>query len=237
MTRPLVASMRAAVALTCSLALALPGSARASEPAPQEAAGPRTDELSPRAAEHVTRAYNNHESGSYALAEAEFQRAAFFAPRWRPLHFNLGVVAEAQGKLGAAIREYKEFRPYATADEAMLVDQRIVELDARRRKVAAVHHKQIAVGAVLLGVGLGMMAGGGVLAGINAKDPTLDNTGDDSRKKRITGGLVLALYGLLVAGLATVPLKRAVKSKRQLEGLALGRARLQLAAGGPRLRF
>lgn len=243
----LAAPLRASVAILCSLALALPASARAQDPVPA-ADGPVTDELTPKAEEHVAKAYKHHKSGAYVDAQAEFERAAFFAPRWRPLHYNLGVVAEAQGKLGTAIREYTAFRPHASAEETMVINQRIVELDARRRKVASAHRQQIAVGAIFMGVGVGGLAGGGILAGLNAKeieDPTPDDTTNDSdissandkRKKRFLGGLVLAVYGLLVVGLAFVPLSKAVKSKRQLDGLALGRARLRLAAGGAVLKF
>ncbi|HEY0132654.1 MAG TPA: hypothetical protein VGB85_01205, partial [Nannocystis sp.] len=134
MTRPLATLLRPVVAALCSLTLALPASARAAEPAPAPIEGPLTDSLSPKAAEHVARAYEEHKAGAYLNAESAFKRAAFFAPRWRPLHYNLGIVAEAQGHLGTAIREYRTFRPYATDDEGMVVDQRIVELDARRRR-------------------------------------------------------------------------------------------------------
>ncbi len=243
MTRPLAIPLRAAVALTCSLALVVPAGAHARAPAIAPIEGPLTDELNEQAAEHVTKAYQQHQSRAFASAEEEFQRAAFFAPRWRPLHFNLGVVAEAQGKLGAAINEYRAFRPFATPDEGMVVDQRIAELDARRRKVVGNHRRQIAVGAVAMALGLGMMAGGGVLTGLNYKKPIvdednpLDMSAEDKRKKRVTGGIVLAIYGLVVVGLAFLPLSRAVKSKRQLDGLALGRTRLQLTGGGATLRF
>ena len=249
MTRPLETSLRAAVAVLCSLSilslmtLALPTSARAADPAANPFEEPLTDSLSLKAAEHVAKAYEEHKAHAYGNAEAAFKRAAFFEPRWRPLHFNLGVVAEAQGNLGTAIKEYKTFRPFATPDEGMVVDQRILELDARRRNIAAKHRGQIVVGALVLSVGVGMMAGGGILAGLNAKEIPYDSAVDmgtdpnSKRKKLLTGGVVLALYGLLVVGLAFVPLSKAVRSKRQLDGLALGRARLRLTAGGASLRF
>jgi len=241
MTRPLETSLRVAVAVLCSLTLVLPASARAPDPAEKPVEGPLTDELSPKAAEHVAKAYEEHKARSYVNAEAAFKRAAFFEPRWRPLHYNLGVVAEAQGNLGTAIKEYKTFRPFATVDEGMVVDQRILELDARRRNIAGKHRGQIAAGALFLSAGLAMAAGGGILAGLNAKEIVdFDMTGTDpntKRKKLLTGGVVLAVYGLLVVGLAFVPLSKAVRSKRQLDGLALGRARLRLSGGGASLRF
>jgi tetratricopeptide (TPR) repeat protein len=238
----LAAPLRAAVAVLCSLALALPASARAQDPSP-DAEGPPSEDLSPKAEEHVAKAYKHHKAGAYVDAQAEFERAAFFAPRWRPLHYNLGVVAEAQGKLGTAIREYNAFRPHATSEETMVINQRIAELDSRRRKVAGAHRKQIAVGAIIMGVGVGATAGGAILAGLNAKakenpdnDPAISSA-EDKRKKLFLGGIVLAVYGLLVVGLAFVPLSKAVKSKRQLDGLALGRTRLRLTAGGAQLKF
>lgn len=93
-----------------------------------------------------------------------------------------------------------------------------------------------------MSIGVAMMAGGGVLAGLNAKSKTdemdEDFTSDESkRKKRLTGGVVLAIYGLLVVGVSFVPLAKAVASRRQLEGLALGRTRLHLTGGGATLRF
>ncbi len=255
MTRPLETSLRAAVAVLCSLSLALPTSARAADPSEDTP----TDELSPKAAEHVAKAYEEHTARSYVNAEAAFKRAAFFEPRWRPLHFNLGVVAEAQGHLGTAIKEYKLFRPLATVDEGMVVDQRLLELDARRRNIAAKHRGQIAAGALFLSVGVAMVAGGGILAGLNAKEktaavvpplqdgmPDFDGqaeadadaaSAESKRKKLLTGGVVLALYGLLVVAFAFVPLSKAIRSKRQLDGLALGRARLRLTGGGASLRF
>lgn len=240
MTRPLETSLRAAVAVLCSLTLALPARARAPDPAANAYEEPLTDSLSPKAAEHVAKAYEEHKARSYAHAEAAFRRAAFFEPRWRPLHYNLGVVAEAQGNLGTAIKEYKTFRPFATVDEGMVVDQRILELDARRRNIAGKHRGQIAAGALFLSAGLAMAAGGGILAGLNAKELDVPDMGVDpntKRKKLVIGGIVLAVYGLLVVGLAFVPLSKAVRSKRQLDGLALGRARLRLTGGGASLRF
>lgn len=242
MTRPLATLLRPVVAAICSLTLALPASARAADPVPAPIDGPLTDSLSPKAAEHVARAYEEHKAGAYTNAESAFKRAAFFAPRWRPLHYNLGIVAEAQGQLGTAIREYRTFRPFATPDEGMVVDQRIVELDARRRSIARQYRGKIAAGGVVLGIGIAMLAGGGVMAGLHLKAKVEDTDPDfiaaeAKRKKFVTGGVVLALYGLLVVGLAFVPLTQALRAKRQLDGLALGRTRLHLTGGGATLRF
>jgi hypothetical protein len=257
--RNLLTLTRPLVALVCSLALALPSAARASEPdAPAE---PPTDELNAQAQQHVIKAYQQYQNKAYATAEAELRRAAFYAPRWRPLHFNLAVMAEAQGKLGTAVREYKAFQPFASSDESMVAEQRIVELDARRRKIAGSYKKQIAVGAITLSVGLAATGGGiGVLvygARLDEKTTKTEPTGipdnmdtpevDESvmmtevtnaqRKPLITAGYLVGFVGLLVLVYSVVPLRNAVKAKRQLDGLALGPTRLRLGTGGVSLRF
>ena len=109
--------LRAALAIACSVSLALPAAAHARSPEPEPTPDPSeaTDELDPLAQPHVIKAYQQFKSQAYAAAEAELRRAAHFTPRWRPLHFNLAVMAEAQGKLGVAIREYKAFKPFALA--------------------------------------------------------------------------------------------------------------------------
>lgn len=252
-------SSRPLVALACSLALALPASAHAREPEPEPdpAAGEPTDELSPQAQQHVIKAYQQYQSRAYASAEAELRRAAFFSPRWRPMHFNLAVMAEAQGKLGTAVTEYKAFQPFATPDESLVAEQRIVELDSRRRKIASVYKRQIATGAITLSIGAAATGGGiGMLVyglGIEKttttfsgfpdvegtpEDESMKTVGDtEQRTKLVTAGYLTGLVGLLVLVYSIVPLKGAVKAKRQLDGLALGPTRLRLANGGVSLRF
>lgn len=235
-------SSRPLVALACSLALALPASAHAREPEPEPdpAAGEPTDELSPQAQQHVIKAYQQYQSRAYASAEAELRRAAFFSPRWRPMHFNLAVMAEAQGKLGTAVTEYKAFQPFATPDESLVAEQRIVELDGRRRKIAGAYKQKIAVGAITMSIGAAATGGGVglIVYGLKLKGDDLasDTDRDKGSKLAITGYLV-GLVGLLVLVYSIVPLKGAVKAKRQLDGLALGPTRLRLANGGVSLRF
>lgn len=235
-------SSRPLVALACSLALALPASAHAREPEPEPdpAAGEPTDELSPQAQQHVIKAYQQYQSRAYASAEAELRRAAFFSPRWRPMHFNLAVMAEAQGKLGTAVTEYKAFQPFATPDESLVAEQRIVELDGRRRKIAGAYKQKIAVGAITMSIGAAATGGGVglIVYGLKLKGDDLasDTDKDKGSKLAITGYLV-GLVGLLVLVYSIVPLKGAVKAKRQLDGLALGPTRLRLANGGVALRF
>lgn len=253
-------SSRPLVALACSLALALPASAHAREPEPEPdpAAGEPTDELSPQAQQHVIKAYQQYQSRAYASAEAELRRAAFFSPRWRPMHFNLAVMAEAQGKLGTAVTEYKAFQPFATPDESLVAEQRIVELDSRRRKIAGAYKKQIATGAITMSIGAaGLGAGIGMFVyGLSIDktqtvltekmdiestpdiDESMKTVGDsEKRTKFITAGYLSGLVGLLILVYSIVPLKGAVKAKRQLDGLALGPTRLRLANGGVALRF
>jgi len=252
-------SSRPLVALACSLALALPASAHAREPEPEPdpAAGEPTDELSPQAQQHVIKAYQQYQSRAYASAEAELRRAAFFSPRWRPMHFNLAVMAEAQGKLGTAVTEYKAFQPFATPDESLVAEQRIVELDSRRRKIAGVYKQKIATGAITMSIGAaGLGAGIGLFVyGLSIdktstvptgleddldtpEDEANKKVGDtDKRTKFVTAGYLSGLVGLLVLIYSIVPLKGAVKAKRQLDGLALGPTRLRLANGGVALRF
>lgn len=231
-------SSRPLVALACSLALALPASAHAREPEPEPdpAAGEPTDELSPQAQQHVIKAYQQYQSRAYASAEAELRRAAFFSPRWRPMHFNLAVMAEAQGKLGTAVTEYKAFQPFATPDESLVAEQRIVELDGRRRKIAGAYKQKIAVGAITMSIGAAATGGGVglIVYGLQLKKDA--DTEEQGSKLAITGYLV-GVVGLLVLVYSIVPLKGAVKAKRQLDGLALGPTRLRLANGGVALRF
>lgn len=245
MTRPSRSITRVALAAVCSLALALPAHAR--DPVPEAPAGPMTDELPPRAQEHVVKALQQFQNSAYFDAEASFKRASFFAPNWRPLHFNLGVVAEAQGKLGTAIKEYKAFKPYATLDEGMLVDQRISELNDRHKRIAGAYKRQIAASAIAMSLGVGMLAGGGVLIGLGLqKKKAADNADtnnpaaatDTSYTKYLSGAYILVVVGALAVAYAFIPLSKSLKSKRQLEGLAVGKTRLQWTGGaGVRLRF
>ncbi len=247
--RTLSTLARPCIALTCSLALALPtgAHARESEPEPDAAAADAevSDELSEQAQQHVLKAYQQYQNRSYATAEAELRRAAFFAPRWRPLHFNLAVMAEAQGKLGTAVSEYKAFQPFASPDESIVAEQRIVELDDRRRKIAGAYKRQIAVGASTMTLGVGMLGGGGALIGIYYANKTTTKTGatdtpaEDTSKSSAyaSAGYLVGLVGLLVLVYSIVPLRKAVQAKRQLNGLALGPTRLRLAGGGVSLRF
>jgi tetratricopeptide (TPR) repeat protein len=267
MTTRTFRALRVTLATVCSLTLVLPtvaqarvGEPEAAEVSPAEA----SDDLPPRAQEHVVKGVQQFQNGAYSNAEEEFRRAAFFAPKWRSLHFNLGVVAEAQGKLGVALTEYKAFKPYASPDEAMVADQRILELDSRRRRIAGAYKSQIATSAIAMSLGVVLLGGGGALLGLAIKDKstissntdeigkldpttgaaTIDElqTENDKLTARRTKFLYGAYFGILVGIMAVaysfVPLTKSIKSKRQLEGIALGPTRLQWNGGlGARLRF
>lgn len=176
-------ALRATLATVCSLTLVIPSAAQArtTEPvAPAVDPAEASDELPPRAQEHVVKGLQQFQNGAYTNAEEEFRRAAFFAPKWRALHFNLGVVAEAQGKLGTALTEYKAFKPYASPDEAMVADQRILELNDRRRRIGGSYKGQIAASAIAMTLGVLLLGGGGALIGLAIKDKgtIADNTAE-----------------------------------------------------------
>lgn len=257
------------LAAACSLSLVLPAAAQArlQEPTAEGEASEVSDELPPRAQEHVVKGLTQFQNGAYSNAEEEFRRAAFFAPKWRSLHFNLGVIAEAQGKLGTALTEYKAFKPYASPDEGMVVDQRILELNDRRDRIASGYKRQIATSAIAMSLGVLLLGGGGACIGIlfknkstikdneaeimrlgGATDPiavqrvtdlTADNTKLADQDKKLGYGAYLGiLVGLLAVAYSFIPLTKSIKSKRQLDGLALGPTRLQWNGGaGVRLRF
>jgi hypothetical protein len=157
----------------------------------------------------------------------------------------MAVLAEAQGNLGTALREYKSFRPYATVDEGLVVDQRIHELDDRRRKIAGLYKRQIAIGSIAMVVGAGMLGGGGAMIGLyysgrgDVPPKETGGTATDKYDSKYVGyGILLVSVGLLVVAYSVIPLSRSIKSKRQLDGIALGKSRLQWAGGaGLRLRF
>ena len=237
---------RALVAVTCSLVLTLPTAARASEPKDDDGggSGETSEVLSERASEHVTKAIRMFNNADYVNAEAEFKRAAFFAPKWRPLHFNIAVVAEAQGKLGVAINEYKQFKQHATSEEELIVDQRIFELDDRRKKIAAGYKRQIATGAAAMTIGVGGVGVGVLFAVLYAKSEktSTDAAGmETTTPKNMTylyGAALGLTFGLAIVAYSAIPLSKAIKSKRMLDGIALGPTRLKWNGGlGATLKF
>ncbi|MCY1057968.1 hypothetical protein [Nannocystis sp. SCPEA4] len=265
---------RAAVAVACAVSLTTPAVARATEPeGPEPSTAETSEELNAQAQKHAVKAIEHFNNGAYIDSEEEFRRVAFFAPNWRPLHFNLAVLAEAQGKLGTAVSEYKSFRPHGSPDEQMIVDQRLDELGRRKLKISGAYKRQIALssGAMILGVGslggaaalFAVMVRNGKRAdeyndaadmaesmlGVNPDyDPILQMQANDFRaeatsltKRRtgmLYGGVYLAIFGLLLTAYSIIPLRNAIKSKRQLDGINLGKTKLQWNGGaGATLRF
>ena len=259
---------RVAITAACCLTLTLPANVRAAEPEDEggDPGGAVTEHLSERASEHITKAIRAFNNAQYSNAEEEFKRAAFFAPKWRPLHFNMAVVAEAQGKLGVAINEYKQFKPNATSEEEMVVDQRIFELDDRRRKIAAGYKQQIATGAIALTIGVAALGGGAAMLAIAIQNKgkiedreetkstyemmgmtdssvymQLDADIDKLTKQRttfLTGAYIAIVAGVIIVGYSAIPLSKSIRSKRQLEGIALGPTRLKWNGGlGATLKF
>ncbi|MDC0720735.1 hypothetical protein [Nannocystis bainbridge] len=250
---------RAAVACACAASLAAPTTVHAreaGEPAeaeqPEPASAELTEALNPQAQKHAFKAVDHFNKGNYVGSEAEFRRVAFFAPNWRPMHFNLAVLAEAQGKLNTAVSEYQAFRPHASPDEQMLVDQRIDELGRRRVRIAGAYKRQIGLGAGLLVLGLGALGGAAAMLTIhvqrkkeyaealdwNAMGGLPMKEAEKPKGGLVAGGYWSGLFGLFVTGAAIGLLVQAVKSKRKLDSIALGPTRLQWTGGaGLRLRF
>lgn len=130
------------------------------------APAPLTDDLPALALPHLKKALELHDARAYADAEEEFRRIGFYAPNWRPLHYNLAIVLEAQGSLGQAIREYREARPHMDPEVQRRIDQRIFELDARRGKIRTNYRRELGTGAAFVTLGVLTLAGAGVLIGI-----------------------------------------------------------------------
>lgn len=270
---------RAAVATICATTLAMPSSAMATEPeGPQPSTAETSEELNSQAQKHAAKAIEHFNNGAFVDSEEEFRRVAFFAPNWRPLHFNLGVLAEAQGKLGTAVSEYKEFRPHGSPDEQLIVDQRLDELGRRKMKISGAYKRQIALSATTMTLGLGSIGGAVAMFLLGPKQtekakewndaadtvaamsdgcPQNDNNqcynyyqGEaaalredaekfEKRGKLLTfGGIYVVIIGLLLTTYSIIPLRNAIRSKRQLDGINLGKTRLKWNGGaGVTLRF
>ncbi|WAS96164.1 hypothetical protein [Nannocystis punicea] len=244
---------RALVALACAGSLATPTVVHAGEPElPEPGAAETSEALSDQAQKHAIKAVDHFNKGNYVDAEEEFRRVAFFAPNWRPMHYNLAVLAEAQGKLNTAVSEYQAFRPHASSDEQMVVDQRLDELGRRRVRIAGAYKRQIGLGVGTMAFGLGAL-GGGVgmfVVHVQRKDayekaqewnseggmPLME--AEKPKGGLVAGGYWLGLIGFILTGVSVGLLVQAVKSKRKLDSIALGPTRLQWTGGaGVRLRF
>ncbi|WP_434418573.1 hypothetical protein [Nannocystis pusilla] len=169
------------------------------------------------------------------------------------MHYNLAVLAEAQGKLATAVSEYQAFRPHGSPDEQLVVDQRIDELGRRRARIAGAYKRQLGYGAGVLTFGLGGLGGGVAMIVIHVQrkeayeeaqawnETHMNGPVMDAKKPSgglIAGGYWVGLFGFIMTGVGVGLLVQAVKSKRKLDSIAVGKARLQWAGGaGVRLRF
>lgn len=244
---------RALVAGACAASLALPATARAAEPeGPAPSTAETSEELNPQAQKHAAKAVDHFNKGNYVNAEEEFRRVAFYAPNWRPMHYNLAVLAEAQGKLATAVSEYQAFRPHGSPDEQLVVDQRIDELGRRRARIAGAYKRQLGYGAGVLTLGLGGLGGGVAMIVVHVQRKeayeeahawnAAGNQPMMEEKKPsgalVAGGYWIGLFGFIMTGVGVGLLVQAVKSKRKLDSIAVGKGRLQWTGGaGVRLRF
>jgi len=183
------------------------------------------DELPEQATVHLGKAYDHFNAGSYAKAESEFKRAAFFAPEWTPMTYNLAVVAEAQGHLGEALDRYEAYRPNAEGDTGLIVDQRIAELNDRKKNLKKVDRRQLILGSVAVGTGVAAIGGGVGLFLLkrdlddqsDALDPAMTEKKanlDTKAKNYYLAGYVLAIYGGLALVYGGLYLSKVIKNRK-----------------------
>jgi len=240
-----------AVALTCAAGLLLqstPATASGRTLSQAVRAVTGDPELPEQANIHLGKAYDHFNAGSYDQAESEFKRAAFFAPDWTPMTYNLAVVAEAQGHLGEAIDRYEAYRPNAEGDTGLIVDQRITELEDRIVRIKKADRRQLILGTVAVSTGALALGGGvGLFLLRNKRNDEIDDieamlaiaegeggpdaatrdqlTADkadktESAKNLYIGGYILAVYGGLALLYSGLYLASAIK-KRKAKKLAL----------------
>lgn len=210
------------VALACATALGLrstPASASAHTLGQAVHAVTRGGELPQQAMLHLGKAYDHFNASAYSKAESEFKRAAFFAPEWAPMTYNLAVVAEAQGHIGEAIERYKAYRPEADTATGAIIDQRIAELEDRTRQLKKIDRRQLILGSTTLATGAAALGGGIALLLLAKDEKEKEMTEQDKGKitKYQTGGYVLAVYGglaLIYSGLYLSKVVRQRKTKK-----------------------
>ncbi len=236
-----------ATALGCAVLLLHSSPASASGRTLSQAVRAVTSEpqLPEQANVHLGKAYDHFNAGAYAQAESEFKRAAFFAPDWTPMTYNLAVVAEAQGHLGEAIERYEAYRPEAEGDTGLIVDQRIAELEERIAKLKKADRRQLILGSVAVTTGALALGGGVGLFFLRnqrndeiddldamiamtdqAEQATLDQLNaektdkTESAKNLYVGGYILTIYGGLALIYSGLYLAKVI-SQRKAKKLAL----------------
>jgi tetratricopeptide (TPR) repeat protein len=239
-----------AAALTCAAALSvapLEASATSGRTLSQAVRAVMAEEPLPEQAEvHLGKAYDHFNAGNFGKAEEEFKRAAFFAPEWKPMTYNLAVVAEARGNLDQAIERYEAYRPHAAGDTGLIVDQRIAELEERKAKIKQADRGKLIVGGVAMGTSVAAL-GGGIAFFMLRKDVQEDAAAlqaqlndemsgltveeqarlsddkaalDKKAKNYYVGGYILTLYGGIALLYSALYLAKAVK-QRKAKRLAL----------------
>ncbi len=209
------------LALACATTLGLrstPASASAHALEQAVQAVTRGGELPEQAMVHLGKAYDYFNASAYGKAESEFKRAAFFAPEWAPMTYNLAIVAEAQGHLGDAIERYKAYRPKAEGDTGIIIDQRIAELEDRERQLKKVEHRQLIIGSVAMASGAAALGGGITLLLLAKQEKEMAPPDSSDRSKNYyAGGYVLTVYGglaLVYSGLYLTKVLRQRKAKK-----------------------
>lgn len=230
-----------AAALTCAAALCvapLEASATSGRTLSQAVRAVMVEEPLPEQAEvHLGKAYDHFNAGNFAKAEEEFKRAAFFAPEWKPMTYNLAVVAEARGNLDQAIERYEAYRPHAEGDNGLIVDQRIAELEERKTKIRKADRGKLIIGGVAMGTSVAAL-GGGIAFFMLRKDVQEDASAiqstismmedggadpalydqkadlDKKAKNYYVGGYILTLYGGIAILYSALYLAKAVKLRK-----------------------
>ena len=244
-TMPQPARWTRAAALTCAAALCvapLEASATSGRTLSQAVRAVMAEEPLPEQAEvHLGKAYDHFNAGNFGKAEEEFKRAAFFAPEWQPMTYNLAVVAEAQGNLDQALERYEAYRPHAEGDTGLIVDQRIAELEERKTRIRKADRGKLIIGGVAMGTSVAALGGGiaffllrkqlqedsaalqtqidelnGMMAPQSETDPLYDEKEalDKKAKNYYVGGYILTLYGGIAILYSALYLAKVVKLRK-----------------------
>jgi tetratricopeptide (TPR) repeat protein len=220
-TRERFPSHALARALVATLVLAcLPKSAHAADESPPRlTVDATTDDALPADAQaYLLEGAQAFRFGHYRGAERNFAQVARLAPRWYAIYFNQAVVAEAQGKVGAAIRSYETFLPHADPAERDALQARMAELERRRDQGVRLHRRQAALGGTVLAVGMGLFAAGLTMTIIGMQRESAQGFDVTSKTRALIGGGIASLIAGagLTFGLGTTLLLRARRTKRNI---------------------
>jgi tetratricopeptide (TPR) repeat protein len=220
--------VRMARIVTMAAVAGLAAPASAAEHAAPSVTEDADEGLSPDARENLLAGASAFRHRNYRVAETRFARVARLAPDWMPIHYNRGVVAEAQGKVSEAIRSYERYLPHAPDSERALLEARLEDLERRRTALRGRYRRQVALGSLSLAAGLGLVGGGiAMLAiGFDRQNDEVFSTSSSSQAL-IGGGVTAVIAGAGVTfGLAMTLLLRARRTKRSLAFLPTASPRL-----------